>query len=154
MTHTDALEAAHRLRRPHLYHENADLSEVQQRQADFERFCADIAAFQKAQAAAPLPADAAREKVAAWMIGQSIATGHGDTLEDLLGELSAHFDRQASALALKDGEIARLGKQITYLADKATDLALELGTLKAALPTAAPPQPAEDTAQGAERKET
>ena len=30
-----------------------------------------------------------REKVAAMMIRLSIATGHGDTLDDLLGELEA-----------------------------------------------------------------
>ena len=30
---------------------------------------------------------AARERVAQWMIAHGYATGHGDTLEDLLGEL-------------------------------------------------------------------
>lgn len=29
-----------------------------------------------------------REKLAAWMIRHSFSTGHGDTIEDLLGELS------------------------------------------------------------------
>jgi hypothetical protein len=29
-----------------------------------------------------------REKVAAWIIAHSFATGHGDTLDDLLAELS------------------------------------------------------------------
>lgn len=32
--------------------------------------------------------DEAREKLAAWMIERSFATGHGDTLDDLLSELA------------------------------------------------------------------
>ena len=36
---------------------------------------------------AALIAAAEREKVAAWMIQRSYATGHGDTVEDLLKEL-------------------------------------------------------------------
>jgi hypothetical protein len=36
---------------------------------------------------AALVAAAEREKVAAWMIERSYATGHGDTIEDLLKEL-------------------------------------------------------------------
>lgn len=36
---------------------------------------------------AQLVAAAEREKVAAWMIQRSYATGHGDTTEDLLEEL-------------------------------------------------------------------
>jgi hypothetical protein len=36
---------------------------------------------------AALVAAAEREKVARWMIGRGYATGHGDTIEDLLQEL-------------------------------------------------------------------
>ena len=36
---------------------------------------------------AALVAAAEREKVAAWMIKKGLATGHGDTIEDLLQEL-------------------------------------------------------------------
>ena len=36
---------------------------------------------------AALVAAAEREKVAAWMIDHDYATGHGDTIEDLLKEL-------------------------------------------------------------------
>ena len=36
---------------------------------------------------AALVADAEREKLAAWMIERGYATGHGDTVEDLLKEL-------------------------------------------------------------------
>lgn len=37
--------------------------------------------------------DATREKIAAWMIAHSIPTGHGDSLDDLLGELSGYVSR-------------------------------------------------------------
>ncbi len=43
-----------------------------------ERFAAIVAAAQ-------------REKVAAWMRSMGYATGHGDTTEDLLGELRAQI---------------------------------------------------------------
>lgn len=33
--------------------------------------------------------DAGREAVAQWMIKHGYATGHGDTIEDMLGELEA-----------------------------------------------------------------
>lgn len=39
----------------------------------------------------------ARESVAAFMIRNSFATGHGDTLDDLLGELDAQVQERASA---------------------------------------------------------
>ena len=42
-----------------------------------------------------------REKVAAWMMAQGYATGHGDTIEDLLQELEwqvAEREREACAL--------------------------------------------------------
>ena len=32
-----------------------------------------------------------REKIAQWMIARSYATGHGDSIEDLLAELDAHL---------------------------------------------------------------
>jgi len=40
-------------------------------------------------------ADIAREAVAAWMMVNSYPTGHGDTLDDLLGELVFHAKRHA-----------------------------------------------------------
>ena len=55
--------------------------------ADFNRFAALVAA-------------AEREKVAAWMRSKSYATGHGDTIEDLLKELKwqiAEREREACA---------------------------------------------------------
>jgi hypothetical protein len=39
-----------------------------------------------------LVAAAEREKVAAWMIRSGYATGHGDTIEDLLKELEWQID--------------------------------------------------------------
>lgn len=41
---------------------------------------------------------AEREKIAGWMIAHSFATGHGDTIEELLEELGAHVDRLRDAL--------------------------------------------------------
>ena len=49
---------------------------------------------------AALVADAEREKVAAWMMRQGYATGHGDTVEGLLKELEwqiAEREREACA---------------------------------------------------------
>ena len=49
---------------------------------------------------AKLVAAAEREKVAAWMRSKSYATGHGDTIEDLLKELEwqvAEREREACA---------------------------------------------------------
>lgn len=40
-----------------------------------------------------------REKLAAWMIEHSVATGHGDTVDDLLGELAGHIERRERKLA-------------------------------------------------------
>lgn len=39
-----------------------------------------------------------REKVAAFMLARSIATGHGDTIEDLLAELGGYLDRLHQSL--------------------------------------------------------
>ena len=47
----------------------------------FERFAALVAA-------------AEREKLAAWMTRQGYATGHGDTVEDLLKELEWQIDER------------------------------------------------------------
>jgi hypothetical protein len=49
--------------------------------ASFQEFTARIERF------AALVAAAEREKVARWMMGRGYATGHGDTIEDLLQEL-------------------------------------------------------------------
>jgi len=54
---------------------------------DLERFAALVAA-------------AEREKVAAWMMRQGYATGHGDTVEDLLKELEWQIrEREREACA-------------------------------------------------------
>ena len=50
---------------------------------------------------AALVAAAEREKVAAWMMSQGYATGHGDTIKDLLKELEwqiAEREREACAM--------------------------------------------------------
>ena len=46
---------------------------------------------------ASLVAAAEREKVAAWMMRQGYATGHGDTIEDLLKELDWQIDERIAA---------------------------------------------------------
>jgi hypothetical protein len=46
---------------------------------ELERFAALVAAQE-------------REKVAAWMMERGYATGHGDTIEDLLQELAWQID--------------------------------------------------------------
>ena len=54
---------------------------------DIERFAALVAAHE-------------REKVAKWMVERSYATGHGDTIEDLLTEIdwqAAEREREACA---------------------------------------------------------
>ena len=64
----------------------------------FERFAALVAA-------------AEREKVAAWMIARGYATGHGDTIEDLLVELEwqvRESEREACAKVCEDRERANL----------------------------------------------
>ena len=43
---------------------------------------------------AALVADAEREKLAAWMMSQGYATGHGDTVEDLLKELEWQIEER------------------------------------------------------------
>ena len=46
-----------------------------------------------------------REKLAAWMMSQGYATGHGDTVEDLLKELEwqiAEREREACAKVVED----------------------------------------------------
>ncbi len=54
---------------------------------------------------AALVAAAEREKLAAWMMRQGYATGHGDTVEDLLKELEwqiAEREREACAKVVED----------------------------------------------------
>jgi len=58
----------------------------------FERFAALVAA-------------AEREKVAAWMMERGYATGHGDTIKDLLKELEWQIkerEREACAKVVED----------------------------------------------------
>ena len=57
---------------------------------------------------AALVADAERNKLAAWMIERGYATGHGDTVEDLLKELEWQIEerikneREACAKVVED----------------------------------------------------
>ena len=68
----------------------------------FERFAALIAA-------------AEREKVAAWMIERGYATGHGDTIDDLLKELEwqiAEREREACAKVCEDIDTEYEGEDV------------------------------------------
>ena len=51
----------------------------------------------------------AREKVAQWMLGRSFATGHGDTIDDLLGELSWQVAELRAARAFLTGGQSNAG---------------------------------------------
>ena len=68
----------------------------------FERFAALVAA-------------AEREKVAAWMMARGYATGHGDTIEDLLVELEwqvRESEREACAKVCEDIDTEYEGKDV------------------------------------------
>ena len=54
---------------------------------------------------AALVAAAEREKVAAWMMARGYATGHGDTIEDLLQELDWQIREQEREACAKVVEI-------------------------------------------------
>lgn len=58
-------------------------------------------------ALAELEAHADREAVAAWMIARGIATGHGDTVEDLLAQIGGE-------LKDKEGRIAELMANVKH----------------------------------------
>ena len=53
-----------------------------------------VHAFYQLERFAALVAAAEREKVAQWMIKHSFATGHGDTVEDLLKELEWQIEER------------------------------------------------------------
>jgi hypothetical protein len=66
---------------------------------------------------AALVAAAEREKVAAWMMQRSYATGHGDTTEDLLKQLEWQIaEREREACAKVCDELAARDKLSNYYA--------------------------------------
>ena len=73
---------------------------------DFDRLRARLA---EAEAAA-------REMVARWMIERSYATGHGDTLADLLGELSWQTEEQRNRMLAAEAEKAAAVESAAVLA--------------------------------------
>ena len=56
----------------------------------------EVANLRLVERFAALVADAKREKLAAWMIERGYATGHGDTVEDLLKELEWQIEERIS----------------------------------------------------------
>jgi len=69
------------------------------REAGFEVYGTDVWItdgwwLEELERFAALVADAKREKLAAWMMRQGYATGHGDTVEDLLKELEWQIEER------------------------------------------------------------
>jgi hypothetical protein len=79
------------------------------REAGFADGVVDIVGFEGFANFANLVAAHEREKVAKWMVERSYATGHGDTVEDLLKELEwqvAEREREACRLIVLDNSDA------------------------------------------------
>jgi len=79
------------------------------RQAGFADGVVDIVGFEGFANFASLVAAHEREKVAKWMVERSYATGHGDTIEDLLIEIdwqAAEREREACRLIVLDNSDA------------------------------------------------
>jgi len=75
------------------------------REAGFADGVVDIVGFGGFEAFADLVAAHEREKVAKWMVERGYATGHGDTVEDLLKEIdwqAAEREREACRLIVLD----------------------------------------------------
>ena len=70
---------------------------------------------------ATIIAAAERNKLAAWMIQRGFATGHGDTIKDLLKELEWQIDerisneREACAKVCEDIPLPKDSKALTHL---------------------------------------
>ena len=69
------------------------------REAGFEVYGTDVWItdgwwLEELERFAALVADAEREKLAAWMIQRGYATGHGDTIKDLLKEIEWQIDER------------------------------------------------------------
>jgi hypothetical protein len=78
------------------------------RAAGFADGVAEIVGLEGFERFAALVAATERNKVAQWMIDHSYATGHGDTVEDLLGELEWQVrEAEREACAKVTGEFAQ-----------------------------------------------
>jgi len=78
-------------------------------EAGFADGVVDIVGFEGFANFAALVAAHEREKVAKWMVERSYATGHGDTIEDLLTEIdwqAAERERKACGLIVLDNSDA------------------------------------------------
>ncbi len=64
-----------------------------------------------------------REKLALWMIENGFATGHGDTIDDLLGELSLDIQSAAEAMRERCFKVCDvLEDRFAYIAAEANDV--------------------------------
>ncbi len=81
----------------------------------------EITYLDKLERFATLVAAAEREKLAAWMMRQGYATGHGDTVEDLLKELEWQIEerirneRSACAKVCEDIPLPKDSEALTHL---------------------------------------
>lgn len=64
--------------------------------------------FKTAHVAEKLHADGLTEKLAIWMMKEGFITGHGDSVDDLLQELSSQIAERADGLAERVEELERL----------------------------------------------
>ena len=79
------------------------------REAGFADGVVNIVGFEGFERFAALVAAHEREKVAKWMVERGYATGHGDTVEDLLTEIDwqvAEREREACRLVVLDNSDA------------------------------------------------
>ena len=74
-----------------------------------------IAALVKCERAAALKEREAeaQAQVARWMLTNSLATGHGDTMADLLGEASWQVSELRERAETAEAEVARLREALT-----------------------------------------
>ena len=90
------------------------------REAGFEVYGTDVWItdgwwLEELERFAALVAAAERNKLAAWMIERGYATGHGDTIEDLLQELEwqiAEREREACAKVCEDIDAEYEGQDV------------------------------------------
>ena len=83
-----------------------------------EAWIGPVYGYESIERFAALVAAAERNKLAAWMIERGYATGHGDTVEDLLKELEwqiKEHEREACAKVCEDIPLPKDSEALTHL---------------------------------------
>ena len=62
-----------------------------------------------------------RERVAAFIMSKGLATGHGETVDDLLAELGTQIDELRAALSRQEGKVIQKAVIQQYRKPTATD---------------------------------